>query len=140
MISTSLKIERNNTINRKYLYRSAVLSVVSVVILYFRAFSDIASVVTSVVIQPNIGGVMRIIECNRCHKSKRMDSVTESGYINMDWRNVQTGDLKGDQTFDDWDLIRQLASEGKNLKEIMELTGKSEPTVRKYMKEAESDS
>lgn len=83
---------------------------------------------------------MRIIECNRCHKSKRMDSVTESGYINMDWRNVQTGDLKGDQTFDDWDLIRQLASEGKNLKEIMELTGKSEPTVRKYMKEAESDS
>ena len=28
----------------------------------------------------------------------------------------------------------------KNLKEIMELTGKSEPTVRKYMKEAESDS
>lgn len=38
------------------------------------------------------------------------------------------------------DLIRQLASEGKSLKEIMELTGKSEPTVRKYMKEAESDS
>ena len=41
---------------------------------------------------------------------------------------------------DSGDLIRQLASEGKNLKEIMELTGKSEPTVRKYMKEAESDS
>lgn len=38
------------------------------------------------------------------------------------------------------DLIRQLAGEGKSLKEIMELTGKSEPTVRKYMKEAESDS
>ena len=36
--------------------------------------------------------------------------------------------------------IRQLAGEGKSLKEIMELTGKSEPTVRKYMKEAESDS
>ena len=115
--------------------------------------------------------MMRIIECNRCHKSKRIDSVTEAGYINMDWRDVKTGDLKGDQTFDDWDLckecmaeikefirmkpavtatirkkedcrdlIRQLASEGKNLKEIMELTGKSEPTVRKYMKEAESDS
>jgi hypothetical protein len=56
MISTSLKIERNNSINRKYLYRSTILSVVSVVILYFRAFSDIASVVSSVVIQPNIGG------------------------------------------------------------------------------------
>lgn len=129
MISTSLKIERNNSINRKYLYRSTVLSVVSVVILYFRAFSDIASVVSSVVIQPNIGGMMRIIECNRCHKSKRMDSVTEAGYINIDWRDVKTGDL-----------IRQLAGEGKSLKEIMELTGKSEPTVRKYMKEAESDS
>ena len=114
---------------------------------------------------------MRIIECNRCHKSKRMDNVTEAGYINIDWRDVKTGDLKGDQTFDDWDLckecmaeikefirmkpavaatirkkedcrdlIRQLAGEGKSLKEIMELTGKSEPTVRKYMKEAESDS
>ena len=56
MISTSLKIERNNSINRKYLYRSTILSVVSVVILYFRAFSDISSVVSSVVIQTNIGG------------------------------------------------------------------------------------
>ena len=56
---------------------------------------------------------MRIIECNRCHESKRMDSVTEAGYINMDWRNVQTGDLKGDQTFDDWDLCKECMAEIK---------------------------
>ena len=117
---------------------------------------------------------MRIIECDRCHK--RIKGVSKTGYINLDLRDIGSGELEGNHEFDEWDLcedcmrlirdfvrmvppkeekpkatikkmpvqgktitkldwIRRLASEGKTIKEICELTGCSEPTARKYKAE-----
>ena len=46
---------------------------------------------------------MRISECDRCHK--RLDSsIEKTGYINLDMRDVRTGDLDGSREFDEWDL------------------------------------
>lgn len=114
---------------------------------------------------------MRIIECDRCHKRFNKDAK-KTGYVNLDQRDIKTGELEGNQEFDDWDVcddcmqkirdfvkggekpkavikkmpvqgtvitkpdwIRRLAREGKTIKEICELTGCSEPTVRKYKAE-----
>lgn len=117
---------------------------------------------------------MRIIECDRCHK--RIKGVSKTGYINLDLRDIGSGELEGNHEFDEWDLcedcmrlirdfvrmvppkeekpkatikkmpvqgktitkpdwIRRLASEGKTVKEICEITGCSEPTARKYKAE-----
>ena len=122
---------------------------------------------------------MRIIECDRCHK--RIKGVSKTGYINLDLRDIGSGELEGNHEFDEWDLcedcmrlirdfvrmvppkaekpegekpkamikkmpvqgktitkpdwIRRLASEGKTIKEICEITGCSEPTARKYKAE-----
>jgi hypothetical protein len=121
---------------------------------------------------------MRIIECDRCHK--RISNDTEkTGYVNLDMRDVRTGDLDGSREFDLWDLceecmkeirdfvkqksdnkpkatikrpisadtkyaaitsekigrIKELVREGKTVKEIAELVGVSDPTVRKYKAE-----
>lgn len=119
---------------------------------------------------------MRIIECDRCHKRFNKDAK-KTGYINLDQRDIKTGELEGNREFDDWDVcddcmqkirdfvrmvpmkeekpkatirkmpkpegtvitkadwIRRLAGEGKTVKEICEITGSSEPTVRKYKAE-----
>lgn len=118
---------------------------------------------------------MRIIECDRCHKRFKKDAK-KTGYVNLDQRDIKTGELDGDHEFDDWDVcddcmqkirdfvrmvppkeekpkatikkmpvqgktitkpdwIRRLASEGKTIKEICEITGCSEPTARKYKAE-----
>lgn len=45
---------------------------------------------------------MRIIECDRCHK--RIKGTDKTGYINLDYRNIHTGELEGNQEFEDWDL------------------------------------
>ena len=45
---------------------------------------------------------MRIIECDRCHK--RIKGTDKTGYINLDHRNIHTGELEGNQEFEDWDL------------------------------------
>ena len=118
---------------------------------------------------------MRIIECDRCHKRFNKDAK-KTGYVNLDLRDIGSGELEGNHEFDDWDVcddcmreirnfilkiqpkeektkatikkmpvqgktitkpdwIRRLASEGKTIKEICELTGCSEPTARKYKAE-----
>jgi DNA invertase Pin-like site-specific DNA recombinase len=109
-----------------------------------------------------------------------MSNDTEkTGYINLDMRDVRTGDLDGNREFDLWDLceecmkeirdfvkqksdnkpkatikrpisadtkyaaitpervkrIKELVREGKTVKEIAELVGVSDPTVRKYKAE-----
>lgn len=145
---------------------------------------------------------MRIIECDRCHK--RIKGVSKTGYVNLDLRDIGSGELEGNHEFDEWDLcddcmrlirnyikmtspvrqepdrpganvpkqptvtptpegfravdikpratirkpvtgmalsqekidlIKQMAQDGKTVKEICEYTGVSEPTVRKYKKE-----
>lgn len=119
---------------------------------------------------------MRIIECDRCHKRFNKDAK-KTGYVNLDQRDIKTGDLDGDSEFINWDLcgectqkirdfirnipekpkatikrmpaqgttitksdwIRRLASEGKTVKEICEITGCSEPTARKYKAEVTPD-
>ena len=122
---------------------------------------------------------MRLIVCDRCRKE--IKGVSKTGYINLDKRDIGTGELEGNREFDEWDicpdcmekirefvrkvppkaekpeeekpkatikkmpvqgktitkldLIRRLASEGKTIKEICEITGCSEPTARKYKAE-----
>ena len=146
---------------------------------------------------------MRIIECDRCHKRFNKDAK-KTGYVNLDQRDINTGDLDGDSEFINWDicpdcmekirdfvrmvprvrqepdrpgsnvpkqptvppmpegfravdikpratirkpvtgtaltqekidLIKQMARDGKTVKEICDYTGVSDPTVRKYKKE-----
>lgn len=45
---------------------------------------------------------MRIIECDRCHK--RIKGVEKTGFIGLDYQNIKTGDLDGNNEFDGWDL------------------------------------
>ena len=45
---------------------------------------------------------MRIIECDRCHK--RIKGVSKTGYINLDLRDIGSGELEGNHEFDEWDL------------------------------------
>ena len=126
---------------------------------------------------------MRIIECDRC--KKRMIQAKKTGYVNLDWRDIKTGDLEGKPSeFGDWDFcddcmaeirefikirpktekptatikrpiadgskwapvtsekierIKELAREGKTVKEIVEETGVSDPTVRKYKREVDNE-
>ena len=147
---------------------------------------------------------MRIIECDRCHKRFNKDAK-KTGYVNLDKRDIKTGELDGNREFDDWDLcddcmdkirdfmrpavkqerepdrpgsnvpkqptvppmpikpkasikrpiadgtkysavtpekielIKELAREGKTVKEISELVGVSDPTVRKYKREVDNE-
>lgn len=46
---------------------------------------------------------MRLIECDRCHKRFNKD-VRKTGYINLDRRDIRTGELDGNRDFDEWDL------------------------------------
>ena len=46
---------------------------------------------------------MRIIECDRCHKRFNKDTK-KTGYINLDQRDIKTGELEGNREFDEWDL------------------------------------
>ena len=46
---------------------------------------------------------MRIIECDRCHKRFKKDAK-KTGYVNLDQRDILTGELDGDREFDDWDV------------------------------------
>ena len=45
---------------------------------------------------------MRLIECDRCHK--RIKGVSKTGYINLDLRDIGSGELEGNHEFDEWDL------------------------------------
>ncbi len=46
---------------------------------------------------------MRIIECDRCHKRFNKDAK-KTGYVNLDQRDIKTGELDGNREFDDWDI------------------------------------
>ena len=46
---------------------------------------------------------MRVIECDRCHKRINKDA-RKTGYINLDQRDIRTGELDGNHEFDEWDL------------------------------------
>ena len=46
---------------------------------------------------------MRIIECDRCHKRFNKDAK-KTGYVNLDQRDIKTGELDGNSEFDDWDI------------------------------------
>ena len=46
---------------------------------------------------------MRIIECDRCHKRFNKDAK-KTGYVNLDQRDIKTGELEGNREFDDWDV------------------------------------
>lgn len=154
---------------------------------------------------------MRLIECDRCHKRINKDAK-KTGYINLDQRDIKTGELDGNHDFDEWDLcddcmekirnfvrmvlpvvmpvrqepdrpgsnvpkqptvppmpkgfkavdvkcgatikrpvtgmpltqdkidqIKQMARDGKTVKEICDCTGVSDPTVRKYKKEVTNE-
>ena len=150
---------------------------------------------------------MRIIECDRCHKRINKDA-RKTGYINLDQRDIKTGELEGNRDFDEWDLcddcmklisdfvrmvppvkqepdrtgsnvpkqptvppmpkgfkavdvkrgatikrpvtgmpltqdkidqIKQMARDGKTVKEICDCTGVSDPTVCKYKKEVTNE-
>ena len=150
---------------------------------------------------------MRVIECDRCHKRINKDA-RKTGYINLDQRDIKTGELEGNREFDDWDLcddcmqkirdfvrmmppvrqepdrpgsnvpkqptvppmpkgfkavdvkrgatikrpvtgmpltqdkidqIKQMARDGKTVKEICDCTGVSDPTVKKYKKEVTNE-
>ena len=46
---------------------------------------------------------MRIIECDRCHKRFNKDA-RKTGYVNLDQRDIRTGELDGNHEFCEWDL------------------------------------
>ena len=46
---------------------------------------------------------MRVIECDRCHKRFNKDAK-KTGYINLDQRDIRTGELDGNRDFYEWDL------------------------------------
>ena len=46
---------------------------------------------------------MRVIECDRCHKRINKDA-RKTGYINLDLRDIGSGELEGNHEFDEWDL------------------------------------
>lgn len=53
---------------------------------------------------------MRIIICDRCRK--RMTQAEKTGYVCLDWRDVKTGDLEGQQVdLSDWDLCDDCMAE-----------------------------
>lgn len=153
---------------------------------------------------------MRLIVCDRCRQE--IKGASKTGYINLDKRDVTTGELEGNSEFDEWDLcddclmqirdfvhmvpltlkvdeqlvtstikqikkeeqdpgqeepaqvdvdeshdlaarpkrlkagmhpkaelMKEMAKSGASLTEIMEVAGCSEPTARKYMKEAQDE-
>ena len=161
---------------------------------------------------------MRLIVCDRCRQE--INGVKKTGYINLDKRDIATGELEGNREFDEWDLcddclmqirdflhmaplnlkmnermlmpwameqikaadtertpepdpgkteeqepidvdeshglaarpkklkagthpkaelMKEMARSGASLTEIMEVAGCSEPTARKYMKEAQDE-
>lgn len=45
---------------------------------------------------------MRLIVCDRCRKE--IKGVSKTGYINLDKRDIGTGELEGNREFDEWDL------------------------------------
>ena len=45
---------------------------------------------------------MRLIVCDRCRQE--INGVPKTGYINLDKRDIETGELEGNSEFDEWDL------------------------------------
>lgn len=45
---------------------------------------------------------MRLIVCDRCRQE--ISGVKKTGYINLDKRDIATGELEGNREFDEWDL------------------------------------
>ena len=45
---------------------------------------------------------MRLIVCDRCRQE--INGVPKTGYINLDKRDIATGELEGNREFDEWDL------------------------------------
>ena len=45
---------------------------------------------------------MRLIVCDRCRQE--INGVKKTGYINLDKRDIATGELEGNREFDEWDL------------------------------------
>ncbi len=51
---------------------------------------------------------MRAVLCDRCGGRITRE---KAGYINLDMRDVRTGDLDGNNTYDEWDLCPKCMSE-----------------------------
>jgi hypothetical protein len=45
---------------------------------------------------------VRLIVCDRCRQE--INGVPKTGYINLDKRDIETGELEGNSEFDEWDL------------------------------------
>ena len=76
---------------------------------------------------------MRIIECDRCHKWIKGVSKTE--YINLDLRDIGSGELEGNHEFDEWDLcedcLRLIRDFVRNIPEKPKATIKKMPVQGK---------
>ena len=66
---------------------------------------------------------MRIIECDRCHKRFNKDAK-KTGYINLDLRDIGSGELEGNHEFDDWDVCDDCLREIRNF--ILKIQPKEE--------------
>lgn len=45
---------------------------------------------------------MRIVECDRCHR--RIEKGEKIGFVGLGYRDVVTGNRKGDSKLDEWDF------------------------------------
>ena len=63
---------------------------------------------------------MRIIECDRCHK--RIKGVSKTGYINLDLRDIGSGELEGNHEFDEWDLCDDCLMQIRDFVHMVPLT------------------
>ena len=68
---------------------------------------------------------MRIIECDRCHKRFNKDAK-KTGYVNLDLRDIGSGELEGNHEFDDWDVCDDCMREIRNF--ILKIQPKEEKT------------
>lgn len=66
---------------------------------------------------------MRIIECDRCHKRFNKDAK-KTGYINLDLRDIGSGELEGNHEFDGWDVCDDCMREIRNF--ILKIQPKEE--------------
>lgn len=84
---------------------------------------------------------MRIIECDRCHK--RIKGVSKTGYINLDLRDIGSGELEGNHEFDEWDLCDDCLMQIRDFVHMVPLTLKVDEqlvaSTIKQIKEEEQD-
>ena len=63
---------------------------------------------------------MRLIVCDRCRQE--INGASKTGYINLDKRDITTGELEGNREFDEWDLCDDCLMQIRDFVHMVPLT------------------